>query len=353
VSRRLVTIGLLLIVCAVTAGAIEFPALPAIISAAVTKVNPDLVPLLASLKQERAELLAKAALFDKACGHVAAGSAQDAQCGKDFPVLAAASERHSQQSAEFMKAHASAAETAGLITRTISSMSALARRLGWEADELQRVNTALNSLAEDGDLKTTGAKVVQAWSDVLARGQDAAFAREASRGDGPALFDAGAQTRFEDCTIFALATAAGLPYDVAAARATKLIGEGEWRNAAERANPQKVIEQHGLNGGEVVMLAEAFGQASVVPSSAFGKTLKDGQPLLINVFPYDGNLEHGHEVVLTKAFQHDGQAWFEMIDSNQGPQRHLYVSGNELHTMLQENGVTIRRDPKMTPQLLR
>jgi hypothetical protein len=42
-----------------------------------------------------------------------------------------------------------------------------------------------------------------------------------------------------------------------------------------------------------------------------------------------------------------------MIDSNHGPQRRLYVSGKELEAMLQENGVTIRRDPNMTPRLLR
>lgn len=28
-----------------------------------------------------------------------------------------------------------------------------------------------------------------------------------------------------------------------------------------------------------------------------------------------------HEVVLTKTFQHDGETWHEMIDSNQSPMR--------------------------------
>ena len=64
-----------------------------------------------------------------------------------------------------------------------------------------------------------------------------------------------------------------------ATRATELIRQGDWRTTAERANPQHVIEQKGLNGGEMIMLAEAFGQAEVVPSSAFTKTLKEGRPV--------------------------------------------------------------------------
>jgi hypothetical protein len=352
-SRLPAAVALLVIVFAVSAAAIEFPALPTVISAAIAKVDPTLAALLGPLKQERAELLAKAAIFDKSCGHVAAGSAQDAQCAKDFPVLSAASDQHGEKSAVFMKAYASAAEIADTNTRFIRSMNASARQLGWDAKELARVDQALNSLTGDGDDDATRTQVIKAWRDVLDRGQDAGLAEEARRGDGPALFEAGTQTNFQDCAVFALATAAGLPYDVAAARAIKLIRDGEWRLPSERAHPQDVIKRHGLIGGEVVMLAEAFGEVQVVPSAAFAGTLKAGLPVIVNVVPPNGNFNGGHQVVLSKAFKHGGEAWYEMIDSNQGPQRRLYVSGKELHTMLQENGVTIRRDPNMTPRLLR
>jgi hypothetical protein len=74
---------------------------------------------------------------------------------------------------------------------------------------------------------------------------------------------------------------------------------------------------------------------------------------MINVVPPGGNLSDGHEVVLTKTFQHGGETWFEMMDSNQGPQRRLFLSSQELNTILNENGVAYRPEPGMTPMLLR
>jgi hypothetical protein len=237
------------------------------------------------------------------------------------------------------------------VVRIINEMNALAKRLGWSTEEQGRLAKALNSLGADGTQGVTDVQIRRAWQDVLVRGQDGDIARKAAQGDGPGLSGAGKQS-FEDCTIFALANASGLPYSVVAARATKLIGEGEWRDAAARANPQKAIEQKGLIGGEVVMLAEAFGQAEVVPSSAFAKTLKQGRPVMVNVVPQSGNVEGGHEVVLTKAFQHGGETWYEMVDSNQGAQRRLYLSTKELNTMLQENGVAFHPEPGTTTKIL-
>ncbi len=101
----------------------------------------------------------------------------------------------------------------------------------------------------------------------------------------------------------------------------------------------------------MIMLAESFGQAEVVRSSDFAKTLNEGRPVLVNVVPKGGI--GGHEVVLTKAFQYDGESWYEMMDSNQGPLERLYLSGKELNTIVQENGVPFRPDPGTTPRLLR
>jgi hypothetical protein len=72
---------------------------------------------------------------------------------------------------------------------------------------------------------------------------------------------------------------------------------------------------------------------------------------MIDVAPPGGR--GGHEVVLTKTFEHAGAPWFEMMDSNRGPDRRLYVSAAELDTILQENGVTIRPERGTTPSLLR
>ena len=76
-THRLISAGLLPLMFAVAVGAAELPALPDAVSAAIAKVAPDLAPRLAALKGERTELLKKADSFDKACGHVAAGGAQD------------------------------------------------------------------------------------------------------------------------------------------------------------------------------------------------------------------------------------------------------------------------------------
>lgn len=151
----------------------------------------------------------------------------------------------------------------------IKTMNAQAGQLGWSADEQARLNTALNKLASGGDPNVTLGQLRQAWQNALARGSTGDLARKASAGDGPGFPGAGTQTRYEDCAVFALANAAGLPYGVVATRAAGLIRQGEWRDDAERANPQKAIEQAGLMGGEVVMLAEAFGRAEVVPMSDF------------------------------------------------------------------------------------
>lgn len=239
------------------------------------------------------------------------------------------------------------------VKHIIDSMNALARRLGWDADEIARLDKALKSLTADIDPNVTEGQIRSTWQNVLARGSDSVMVQKAARGDGPRLIGAGTQNGFQDCAIFALANAAGLPYGVAAARAAKLIGEGEWRDAAARANPQQTIEQKGLTGGEVIMLAEAFGQVEIVRSADFAKTLKQGRPVMVNVVPASGNVRAGHEVVLTRAFQDGGETWYEMMDSNQGPLRRLYVSTRELNTMLQENGVAFRRDPGSTPRLLR
>lgn len=233
----------------------------------------------------------------------------------------------------------------------IKTMNTQAGQLGWSAGEQARLTAALNKLASDGDLNATFDQIRQTWQNTLARDSGGAWARQASAGDGPGFPGAGTQTRYQDCVVFALANAAGLPYGVVAARATKLISEAEWREPADRANPQKAIEQVGIMGGEVVMLAEAFGQAEVVPLSEFAKTLKEGRPVLVNVLPPGG--QGGHAVVLTKTFQHSGETWFAMMDSNQGPVRRLYLSSRELSIILQENGVAFRPEPGTTPKLLK
>jgi hypothetical protein len=234
--------------------------------------------------------------------------------------------------------------------RVIAGILALARELGWDDKKQARLETALHDLGGDG-VDTNAGEVQQAWRDILGRRQDADLMAAAALGDGPGWPSSGVQTNSSDCAIFALANATGEPYGVMAARATKLLSEGTWRSDADRAHPQAAIERAGLNGGEVIMLAEIFGQAEVVQSGAFAETLRAGRPIMINVIPSGGR--GAHEVVLTKSFSHGGETWFEMMESYQGPTTRLYLRKPELDIILQERGVAFRHEPGHTPPLFK
>jgi hypothetical protein len=341
----------------------QIPAL-AVLPPNLVASNPDLAGRQTALVQQRATLHGKVASLNARCASVEEGSAAEVSCQHDQAELSAALNSHIQESKDFnadveaaIVASTSAAQPVPAVdsesARVIKGINALAIRLGWSADKLARIEAALNQLGFDGDPNVTGGQIRRTWQEITARNWDADLVREAAQGGDLGFPGAGNQTAHKDCAIFALANATGLPYGVVAARATKLISEGEWHSASDRANPEAVIEQHGLNGGEVVMLAEVFGQAEVVHSEDFAKTLNAGRPVMVNVVPENGNVNSGHEVVLTKTFRHGGETWFVMMDSKQSPVRRLFLSSQELNALIQENGVAYRPESGTTPKLLR
>lgn len=233
------------------------------------------------------------------------------------------------------------------------TMIELTRKLNWSKDKIDRFEIAFDKLGEYRVILTTPEIVDGTWSRIIERGEDPNLQLEANKGKGPGLPNAGKQTN-NDCAVFALANATGLPYSVVAARAMKLITEGEWRKEEYKKDPQKIFRDGGLIGSEVLMLTEAFGQVEVIRSDGFEKTLKSGRTIMINVFPPSGTLNSGHEVVLTKTFTHKGETWFEMIDSNmEGPWQRRYLSLNDLQTILKEDGVVYRPETGTVPKLLR
>lgn len=237
--------------------------------------------------------------------------------------------------------------------RIVETMLAAVQNAPWESEEKERAEKALKSLDIDGDAATS-ADIQNIWKAVQARRGQEVLASEAAQGQGPGLPGAGNQTIHKDCVIFALANAAGVPYGVAAARAAEFIRDGQWRPESERMNPQQAIEDHGLMGGEVILVAEAFGQAAIVPSWEFESTLQAGRPVMVNLVPYSGAMRSGHEVVLTKTFKHAGETWFEMIDSNEkDSEQRLYLNEKELGMMLKENGVSFQPETDRTAKLLR
>jgi hypothetical protein len=291
------------------------------------------------LNQRKQVLEAELKNFQTAAAAFNAKSA-DNQTDQEFSAL------QTQRSSYVEAAQAFNEEVESI--RTTVSINEYARRMQWGDKKRARLETALNALRGDGDPDATAEDIRQAWRDISSREEDADLLRAASQGEGPNIVWSGRQSH-EDCAVFALATAAGLPYSVAATRAAELIREGGWHTAEERAHPQQAIESKGLTGGEIVLLAEDFGGAEVVPSTDFVKTLKSGRPVLIGVVPADGDLSGGHVLVLSKTFQQGGETWFEMMDSNHD--HPLYLTKKELSTILLERGVTYRPAKGTVPKL--
>ena len=283
----------------------------------------------------------------------AAAAARKAELTQEANAIVDEADRFNSRVAEIARQRAAVPPPSQLdpdSRRVIEGILALAQQLDWSAEKQARLKTALYELRGDG-VDTHAGEIQQAWVDILARRQDPALAEAASGGAGPAWASAGQQTNFSDCAIFALANATGRPYGYVAAVAARLMGKGNWRNEADRAHPSQAIERAGLNGGEVILLAENFGQAEVVRSAAFADTLRGGRPIMINVIPSGG--AGAHEVVLTKTFSHGGETWFEMMESYQKPTVRLYLREQELGIILQERGVAYRAETGTTPQLLK
>lgn len=236
----------------------------------------------------------------------------------------------------------------------LRSVGALAHRLKWSGEELKRLGEAFSALPFDKEPTTTSAQKRKVWKEMLSRrGKD--FADDASKGAGPTMQSAGAGEQIDensDCTVFALANAAGVPYGVAASRAAELLREAQWRPPASRENPGVTIEEKGLYGAEVIFMAESLGQAEVIKSTDFMRALKEGRPVLANVAPQHGG-SGGHQVVITKTFQRGGETWYEMMDSAQGPRDRLYLSAGELDTILLENGIAFSPEREQKPRMLR
>lgn len=233
------------------------------------------------------------------------------------------------------------------------TLIAYARAQGWSDEEMRRVDAALHNLSLAPERSLPDPLLSDAtWKAAQARSANRALADASDAGQGPALYGSGWQNgKFTDCAIFALATASGTPYGVQAARAGELLRDATWRAAGDRANPKSVFDDGGgLAGGEVVLLAEAAGRAELVPPGMFEATLREGRPVMIGVSAEGAR----HEVVLSRTFQHEGQTWFEVIDSmTDKPGERVFMTALELDGIIRENGVSYRPEPGTTPSLLR
>lgn len=232
--------------------------------------------------------------------------------------------------------------------RRIALMIALGERLKLGSAKMKEARSVMLGLRRDGNTSASPTVIAATWRTAAARNGDAAFAAAAAAGEGPTLFNSGTQSSFNDCTIFALASAMGRPYGLVAAEATQMLRDANWRGKADRDDPEGVIKREGLNGDEVTLLAAAFGQAQLVPSGDFAKTLREGRPVAVCVKLAEGESVYLHQVVLSRTFAHHGETWFEMIDSHLGNSQRRYLSEKELFTVLNENGLAYRADAGRT-----
>jgi hypothetical protein len=235
----------------------------------------------------------------------------------------------------------------------IRAMLKLAAARRWPANEVRRLQAALEKLSASNPVPLDAMRARAIWNGLPARSTDAELRAAADKGNGPRLFRSGWQAgQYADCAVFALASAAGLPYGIVAASADELLRAAEWRIDADRRQPERIYKQAGgLNGGEVIMLAEQFGRAQVIAPKDFAAVLASQKPILLSIST-GGRTQH--EVVLSRTFRHQGQDWFELIDSQQvDPRRRLFLSAEELHVIARENGVTVIPEPGGTPKLLR
>lgn len=338
------------------------------------EITGDLRQRLASeygrLTSQQAAITSRGNAFNAQCGSVPRGSAAARSCQAQLAELSARQQAHNAEVDRFCASvqasgrgrdavptgragEAGSANGADHVeTDTMRAIMALAKRLGWTADEQVRLSKAMNNLFLV--VPPSPALIAPTWRNILDRKDpQRELARRAARGDGRVFAGAGKQLTLADCGIFALANATGRPYGEIARLATEIIRLGEWRPRHERDDPQKAIETRGLNGGEMVMLAEMLGRAEVLESKDFPKALKEGRPVMVNVVPRSGNLNLGHEVVLSKTFEFGGETWYEMMESVRGPVRRLYLREKELDVILKENGVVYAPDPGRTPKLLR
>lgn len=306
---------------------------------ALPKIHPDIAlshPSIAtqakSVTAERATLRARHKTFRNACASVVAGTPQDSWCAAEDAALQSALEAHYDASEALIDAY-EAAENVFVAGALVE----YAQANGWSAADLKGIEDGIKNWRTYADYDAK--KVNATWADIAARTGDAALTKSAARVKGFSSTGAGTQRSYNDCAIFAIASAAGVPYGAAAAVATKLIAEGKWRHPDERAKPQATIKSRGLMGGEVLMLAEYYGRASVITQDAFEATLAASRPVTVAVYPRNGTSQDGHQIVLTKAFRDGGTLWFQALDSNNGTLAKVFVRSDELTALIKETGI--------------
>lgn len=194
------------------------------------------------------------------------------------------------------------------------------KALGWKSGQRNQVMELVRGIkAYKIDLQVPELQRRYAGTFAMDRATYAALRADARRGHGRDLIAEGFQSE-DDCAVFALANATNTPYGVAAARALEVIRTAPWRSQEERTHPAQVFsEGAGLKGGEVDILAQSFGEGHRVGRGELEGQLQQGSAIIATIDMASDNVRGSHEIVITRSFQHAGQAWYEVLDSNASP----------------------------------
>lgn len=188
--------------------------------------------------------------------------------------------------------------------------------LGWSRADRDSVLALNKGSGHETELDLSTVRQIYGSSMSRSAVEYAELAAAARQGKGQDLIAEGFQST-NDCAVFALANAANLPYSVAAARANDLVSTAPWRTPAERRNPASVFRSGGLNGVEVNILAQGLGSARVVERDKLADELAAGRAVVISIdVPDKDDRKASHQVVVTRSFQHKGEMYYEVMDSN-------------------------------------
>lgn len=302
--------------------------------------HTDLSKKRQTLVIERKLLFARHKKFRAACISVEAGTDADRRCAAEDSALDDALAEHYEACVGWLEAYD---ELYDELLR--ADILAYARKHRWTSQDLAGLRKGMDAWQSYDQPHVGKEQAAAIWQNIAERKGDKQLRREAAAVKGFSTTGAGTQS-FNDCALFAIANAAGVPYGAVAALATKFMSDGTWRLPDERADPQSAIEKKGLNGGEVLMLIEYYGRARVLPPSEFKPVLSAGRPILINVRPPSGSAFIGHQIVLTKSFRSDTTDWYEAMDSNDSAIGKLYLKADELNTLILETGIAYFPDDR-------
>lgn len=200
------------------------------------------------------------------------------------------------------------------------------------------------------------ALVSKTWAAVLEENPDGTTIRNATTFASPAV-RSGTMVERQDfgqqatnsCALHAIANALQIPLTDVWSRTAEIF-EAAYGGTTNERKDINVALSKGLYSEEFAVIAESLGRIEVVGPKRFSALIAAGKPVLVHLAVPDTSGNMGHEVVLDRTFQMNGETWYEMVDSNQtGQWDRRFLSASELNVLLKEKGLVVH--PELTKKV--